>query len=134
MSVARINVAGAGSESQEQAKFVAWWRIAGQRMAPNVVLASIPNGGARSAVTGARLKREGVVAGMPDLVLLCARCGRHALFVEMKTKRGRVSQSQRDLFPLLEAQGYGVAVCHGWEAAVKAVTAYLENRWEPSHV
>lgn len=103
-------------------------------MAPNVVLASIPNGGARSAVTGARLKREGVVAGMPDLVLLCAKCGRHALFIEMKTKRGRVSHSQRDLFPLLEAQGYGVAVCHGWEAAVKAVESYLAGRWEPARV
>ena len=133
MSTAGINVAGAGSESQEQAKFVAWWRIAGQRLAPNVVLASIPNGGARSSVTGARLKREGVVAGMPDLVLLCARCGRHALFIEMKTKRGRVSASQRDLIPLLEAQGYGVAVCHGWEEAVKTVESYLAGQWEPAH-
>ena len=132
--MARINVAGMGSESQEQSQFVAWWKAVGQRMAPNVVMAAVPNGGARDAVTGARLKREGVVAGMPDLVLLCARSGRHALFIEMKTKRGRVSQSQRGLFPLLEAQGYGVAVCHGWKEAAEAVTAYLENRWEPSHV
>lgn len=131
--MAKINVAGTGSESQEQAQFVAYWRTVGQRLAPNVVLASIPNGGARSAVTGARLKREGVVAGMPDMVLLCARCGRHGLFIEMKTARGRVSQSQRDLFPLLEAQGYGVAVCHGWREAAETVEAYLAGRWEGSH-
>ena len=128
--MARINVAGAGSESHEQAMLVQWWHVAGSRLAPNVILAAIPNGGARDAVTGARLKREGVVKGMPDLVLLCARCGRHALFVEMKTKRGRVSESQRNLFPLLEAQGYAVAVCHGWREAAETVTAYLEGRWE----
>lgn len=132
--MARINVAGMGSESQEQAQLIAWWKAVGQRLAPNVVLAAIPNGGARDAITGARLKREGVVRGMPDLVLLCARSGRHALFVEMKTKRGRVSESQRDLFPLLEAQGYGVAVCRGWREAADAVEAYLAGRWEPSHV
>ena len=131
--MAKINVAGTGSESQEQAQFVAYWRAMGQRLAPNVVLASIPNGGARSAVTGARLKREGVVAGMPDMVLLCARCGRHGLFIEMKTARGRVSESQRNLFPLLEAQGYGVAVCHGWREAAETVEAYLAGRWEGSH-
>jgi hypothetical protein len=131
--MARINTAGAGSESHEQAMLVQWWRIAGFKLAPNAVLAAIPNGGARSAVTGARLKAEGVVAGMPDLVLLCARCGRHALFIEMKTKRGRVSESQRGLFPLLEAQGYGVAVCRGWHEAAETVEAYLAGRWEPSH-
>ena len=132
--MARINVAGTGSESQEQAQLIAWWKAVGQRLAPNVVLAAIPNGGARDAITGARLKREGVVRGMPDLVLLCARSGRHALFVEMKTKRGRVSESQRGLFPLLEAQGYGVAVCRGWREAADTVEAYLAGRWEPSHV
>ena len=103
------------------------------KLAPNVVLAAIPNGGARDAVTGARLKREGVVRGMPDLLLACPRCGRHALCVEMKTARGRVSESQRGLFPLLEAQGYGVAVCRGWHEAAETVEAYLAGRWEPSH-
>ena len=132
--MARINVAGMGSESQEQAQLIAWWKAVGQRLAPNVVLAAIPNGGARDAITGARLKREGVVRGMPDLVLLCAKCGKHALFIEMKTKRGRVSESQRDLFPFLEAQGYGVAVCRGWREAADTVEAYLAGRWEPSHV
>ena len=130
--MARINVAGAGSESHEQASLISWWHLAGPKLAPNVVLAAIPNGGARDAITGARLKREGVVRGMPDLALLCARCGRHALFLEMKTSRGRVSESQRNLFPLLEAQGYGVAVCHGWREAAETVEAYLAGRWEPS--
>lgn len=131
--MARINVAGAGSESHEQASLISWWHLAGPKLAPNVVLAAIPNGGARDAVTGARLKREGVVKGMPDLILCCARSGRHGLYIELKrAKGGRVSQSQRELFPLLEAQGYGVAVCHGWREAREAIEAYIAGRWEPS--
>jgi hypothetical protein len=130
--MARINTAGAGSESHEQAMLVQWWRIAGSRLAPNAVLAAIPNGGARGAVTGARLKREGVVKGMPDLILCCARSGRHALFIEMKRGNGRVSEAQRDLFPLLEAHGYGVAICRGWISAMDTIKAYLAGNWEPS--
>ena len=132
--MARINVAGSGSESQEQASLVSWWELAGPKLAPNVVLAAIPNGGARDAITGARLKREGVVKGMPDMLLACARSGKHGLFIELKRQRGgRLSESQRELFPLLEAQGYGVAVCHGWREAAETVEAYLAGRWEGSH-
>lgn len=101
---------------------------------PNVVCFAIPNGGARDAITGARMKQEGVLAGVPDIFLAKAASGKYGMFIEMKTKRGKLSERQRDLFPLLEAQGYGVAVCHGWREAADAVEAYLENRWEPSHV
>ena len=132
---ASVNVSGSGSESQEQKNLILWWGMMRQHLAPNVLLYAIPNGGARSLATGARLKSEGVLAGVPDLFLACARSGRHGLYIELKRRKGgRVSQSQRGLFPLLEAQGYGVAVCHGWKEAAEAVTAYLENRWEPSHV
>ena len=132
--MAKLNLSGAGSESAEQQALVAWWHAV-RKQWPGAVLFAIPNGGARSAVTGARLRAEGAVAGIPDLFLACPRGSSHGLFVEMKRRTGgRVSQSQRGLFPLLEAQGYGVAVCHGWKEAAEAVTAYLENRWEPSHV
>ena len=131
--MARINVAGMGSESQEQKDFFRWWSLWHRQAHPNVVCFAIPNGGRRDAITGARLRLEGVKAGVPDILLAKASSGYHGLFIEMKTKRGRVSESQRDLFPLLEAQGYGVAVCRGWREAADAVEAYLAGRWEPSH-
>ena len=130
-----VNVSGSGSESQEQKSLILWWGMMRQHLAPNVLLYAIPNGGARSLATGARLKAEGAVAGIPDLFLACAKRGRHGLYIELKrAKGGRVSESQRNLFPLLEAQGYGVAVCRGWREAADAVEAYLAGRWEPSHV
>ena len=130
--MARINVAGAGSESAEQKAFFRWWHLVHGRW-PNAVMFAIPNGGARDAITGARLKQEGALAGVPDIFLAKAASGRHGLFLEMKTLRGRVSEKQRDLFPLLEAAGYGVVVAHGWKEAADAVELYLNNRWEPSH-
>ena len=130
-----VNTAGAGSESAEQKALVQWWGMMRQYLAPTAVLHSIPNGGRRDAATGARLKAEGAVAGIPDLFLACARSGRHGLYIEMKKAKGsRVSESQRNLFPLLEAQGYGVAVCHGWREAASCIEAYLAGRWEASHV
>ena len=132
--MASINTAGAGSESAEQKDFILWWGMMRQHLAPNVLLYAIPNGGARSLATGARLKSEGALAGIPDLFLACARSGRHGLYIEMKRRSGgRVSEAQRNIFPLLEAQGYGVAVCHGWREAAETVEAYLAGRWEGSH-
>ena len=128
-----MNTAGAGSESAEQKTFFSWMNAMRSRW-PNLVCFAIPNGGRRDAVTGSRLKAEGVKAGVPDIFLAKSASGKHGLFIEMKTRRGRVSESQRGLFPLLEAQGYGVAVCRGWREAADAVEAYLAGRWEPSHV
>ena len=134
MAARKINTAGAGSESSHQKQLVLWWRMAGPKLAPNIVLHSIPNGGRRDAVTGARLKAEGAVAGVPDLFLAKAASGRHGLYIELKRARGgAVSKVQRDLFPMLEAAGYGVAVCRGWQEAREAIEAYLAGRWEPSH-
>ena len=56
------------TESQEQKSLFKWWRVY-SRHAPHLVMYHIPNGGRRDAITGARLKAEGVVAGVPDIFL-----------------------------------------------------------------
>ena len=131
--MARYNVAGAGSESAEQKAFFRWWHLMQASRWYNVVCFAVPNGGARDAITGARMKQEGVLAGVPDIFLARSACGRHGMFIEMKTKRGRISERQRDLFPLLEAAGYAVVVARGWKEAADAVEMYLDGRWEPCH-
>ena len=131
--MARINVAGTGSESAEQKAFFRWLRMMQVQRWPNLVCFAVPNGGARDAITGARLRLEGVLAGVPDIFLAKAASGKYGMFIEMKTKRGRVSERQRDLFPLLEAAGYAVVVARGWKEAADAVEMYLAGRWEPIH-
>ena len=123
--MAKINLSGAGSESWEQRALVAWWQAVRKRW-PGAVLFAIPNGGARSAVTGARLRAEGVVAGIPDLFLACPRGGAHGLFIEMKrTHGGSVDRAQKIAMALLESQGYACAVCRGFEAARERIEAYM---------
>jgi hypothetical protein len=60
-------------------------------------LFAIPNGGARSAVTGAILKAEGVRKGAPDLCFCLPNKKHCALYIEMKapTKTARVSKEQK---------------------------------------
>ena len=121
----RINLSGPGSESHEQRTLVAWWQAV-RRQWPGAVLFAIPNGGARSAITGARLRAEGVVAGIPDLFLACPRGGSHGLFIEMKkAKGGRVDRAQEAAMALLESQGYECAVCRGFQAARERIEAYM---------
>ena len=55
---------------------------------------AIPNGGNRSAVTGAILKREGVKPGIPDIAVV--RGGGAIAFLEVKTAKGRLSPSQAE--------------------------------------
>jgi len=95
---------------------------------PDVMLAAIPNGGYRKAAEAIRLKSEGVVAGMPDLMILepsRAFCG---LFIEMKTEEGVVSPEQHNIHAQLMARGYAVHTCRSYESAKKIILEYLSTK------
>lgn len=117
---------GVPSEHAEQAALVRWAALQARTTPELALLLAIPNGGARNAITGARLKREGVRPGVPDLFLPVARGGRHGLFLELKRRRGgSVSADQRAWLRDLAGQGYHVAVCRGWDEAREAIAQYL---------
>ena len=61
------------------------------------LLFAVPNGGARSKATAGKLKAEGVVAGVADLILLVPKQWAFALCIEMKTEKGRQSPEQMEL-------------------------------------
>lgn len=92
------------------------------------LLYHVPNERKCSAQEGARLKRMGVKAGVPDLCLPVARGTAHGLYIEMKAKNGRLSDTQRWWQAELTEQGYISSVCYGWEQAVKVLTDYLEGK------
>jgi hypothetical protein len=91
------------------------------------LLHAIPNGGARNKIVAAKMKAEGVKAGVPDYCLPVPRGGFHGLYVELKrVKGGRVETDQREWLEALETQGYRTAVAKGWEQAWGVVREYLE--------
>lgn len=110
-------------ESRIQQACVRWFRLQYPRYAR--LLFAVPNGGARSAVTGAILKAEGVVAGVSDLILLLPRGGCHALCIEMKTKKGRQQDSQKRWEEEVSRQGYRYVVCRSVEEFVSEVKGYV---------
>ncbi len=115
-------------EHHEQALLAKWAELASGRTPELGLLFAIPNGGHRDVRTAARLKAEGVKAGVPDLCLPVARGGYHGLWIELKAgPTGRVQPSQRAWHAALRAQGYAVRVAFGWEAARDVIERYLAS-------
>ena len=112
-------------ESKMQCACVRWFRLAHHRLAS--LLFAVPNGGARSAITGAILKAEGVTKGVADLLLLVPNSTYHGLCIEMKTKQGHQSPSQKAWQSEVEAQGYKYIVVRSLDQFMGEVTRYLTN-------
>lgn len=89
------------------------------------LLYHIPNGGRRDRAEAARLKAEGVKAGVPDLCLPVARGGWHGLYIELKVPGNRPTQNQREWLEQLRGQGYAAVVCYGFDEARRAIEEYL---------
>lgn len=116
------------TESVEQQRLIQWAKRNEGAHPELEMLYHIPNEGKRSRKTGARLKAEGLRSGVPDLCLPVARCGCHALYIELKRMRGgRPTQDQLDWIDLLTKQGNMAMVCCGWEQAAEVIERYLKN-------
>ena len=90
-------------------------------------LFSVPNGGRRDAVTGAKLKAEGVLPGVSDLILLKSNRFYGALLIETKTKKGVQRKSQKEWEAKITADGYKYVVCRSLDDFIKVVTDYLND-------
>jgi len=95
---------------------------------PQLLIYAIPNGGARSAATGAMLKAEGVRAGVPDLFLATARGSFHGLYIELKVGKNKSSEAQIDIQERLRCEGYKVVVCYTLESFINEINTYLNNK------
>lgn len=89
---------------------------------------AVPNGGKRDPITAARLKAEGVKAGVPDVVYPVPRASWCGLFMELKAGNGRTSDDQDEWHTLLRQCGHAVAVCWGWQMARQCFRDYDAGR------
>ena len=116
------------SESAQQKALFEWAAYNRGRHPALAMLYAIPNGGRRDAITGARLKAEGVKAGVPDIALPVPNRGYHGLYIELKVpekSKARVSAAQKDWIENLRACGNAAHVCYGWEQARDVILDYL---------
>ena len=112
-------------ESQLQQLCVAWFRSEFPAIAP--LLIAVPNAARRNARTGAILKREGLTAGVADLILLVGRGEYHSLCIEMKTHRKGSGQSDKQIEweQVAEENGNKYVVCRDLEEFKITVLNYL---------
>jgi len=102
------------------------------------LLIAIPNGGKRHVKTAAKLKAEGVKAGVPDLFLAAPvgykveANGRKIIehlsagfWIEMKTEKGVIRDSQQKYLDRLSEFGYSTVVCRSFEEFTKSIETYL---------
>lgn len=114
-------------EHRTQVACVTWFRAKYPSL--RHTLFAIPNGGRRDAVTGARLKEEGVLAGVADLALIKSNAHYGALFIEMKTKRGQQSAAQREWQAAITKTGeFKYVVCRSLTDFMREVQDYFADK------
>ena len=99
------------------------------------LLFAVPNGGARSKATAGKLKAEGVVAGVSDLILLVPvvhhtpneMIVRHGLCLEAKRKRGYQSPEQKAWQAKVESWCYEYAIFRSLDDFINIINAYLNK-------
>ena len=108
------------SEHSEQVGFINWFRV----KYPNVLIFAIPNGEKRAITVAKRLKAEGVVRGIPDLLI-----PQWTLWVEMKRiSGGRLSPEQKAMIQYLEGIGQKVIVAKGAADASKQILEHIKEK------
>ena len=108
----KVSLRAIPSEDQEQIRLVTWLIKQGIRFY------AIPNGGKRNLFEALKLKRMGVVAGIPDLCIPIPSGCYHGLYIELKREKGgKVSDSQSDWLAFLTEKGYYAQVARGFEEA-----------------
>lgn len=122
-------------ETVEQQRVVAW--ADHQKLGNDTIgqfLFAIPNGGSRRKTTAKfsqeayRMKREGVRAGVPDLMFAVPKQGYAGLFIEMKRaikSMSHVSDEQKVWHERLARIGYKVVIAYGADEAIQSICEYL---------
>lgn len=138
VQTSKNKVSMAYEESRLQQECVSWFRFQYPKYAH--VLIHVPNEGNRAkkmvytkygakvvCSSGARLKAEGMVAGVADLLLLVQSGEYGSLAIEMKTQTGRLSDSQKEWRKDCEAAGNKYVVCRSFEQFMCEVVDYMKN-------
>jgi hypothetical protein len=93
---------------------------------PDIFAIAIPNAGKRSLRHGARMKAEGLTAGVADLAILLPD-GRIA-WLELKATKGSQSISQKGFQARCARLGHPYEVCKSVQAAIDTLKSWGVTR------
>ena len=95
-------------ESKLQQACVKWFRL----QYPNEILFSCPNGGSRNKYEAMRLKAEGVLAGVSDIVIIKQN---KVVFIEMKHGKAKQTESQLEFEAKVKSKGFEYYLVNSFE-------------------
>ena len=119
------------TESEEQQMLFEWSALMASKIPELGELFHVPNGGHRNKIVAARLRREGVKAGIPDIFLLVPKNGYHGLAIELKAKGKKPTKAQEEWLERLGKRGYLAVICYGFEEARDLILTYLQGTMSP---
>lgn len=93
---------------------------------PDKLLFAVPNGGSRNPIEAKNMKRQGVKAGVSDVILLVPKKGFAALCMEFKTDKGKQSDEQIEFQRQAEKCGSKYVIVRSTGAAIDAMKEYLK--------
>lgn len=107
-------------EDEEQIAFINWFKSKYK----DYFIFSVPNGGSRNKIEASKLKKTGLLSGIPDLIILMPN--KEVLFLEMKRQKGGVlSLVQKVVINLIEKLGFTVLIGYGFLDAKSKFENYL---------
>jgi hypothetical protein len=110
-------------ESRLQQSCVKWFRLQYPRF--KKLLFAVPNGGGRRYTEAKILIGEGVVPGVSDLILAVPKKEFHALFIEMKAGKNKLSEQQEDFKKEVEKHNYKHITCYSFDEFEREINFYL---------
>lgn len=103
-----------------------WFRLQYPKL--KKALFSVPNGANVTEREGKWLKKEGLTAGVSDLILAIPNKNNAGVFIEMKTPTGTVSEEQKEFLTLMRSLGYRTEVVRSFHRFVEVVQEQLKDR------
>ena len=110
----------AAPEHIEQVRLVNWFRDNFKE--PDYIIFAVPNGGFRGIKEAERLRKEGVLRGVNDLIILTHN---RVIFLEMKKVNTKASPKQKEFHENLDYLGFINLIGYGASDASEKILKEL---------
>lgn len=113
------------NESKLQAAIIRWFAMAYPRY--DKMLFAIENKRRATPIQGARLKQQGIKAGVPDLCLALPTEKFGALYIELKFGKNKQTEDQKEFERACKEFGNCYQLIYSFDEAIRIITSYINS-------
>lgn len=122
-----LNADGKPNEAREQMTFFSYINMKAGTDDKYKMIFAVANGGSRHKLEAINLKRQGVLAGVPDIFVDVPTDKYHGLRIEMKVGKNKPTEKQKEMIERYNQMGYKAVVCYGADDAIKTLEDYFKG-------